>query len=200
MLRKDNILCYNNVGDIMKVPVGISARHIHLTKEDYYKIFVQDDLTKLKDITQPGLFACNEVVTLKGNKGTIKNVRILGPFRNYSQVEISKTDSYNLGVNVLMRKSGDLDNVEKIEVIGPKGSIFVPVILANRHIHISKSQANDLNVKDRQLVTVKIKGEKPGAILAEFKVSDEAYLELHLDLDDANAFLLKQGDEVEINI
>lgn len=184
----------------MKIPVGISARHIHLTKEDFYTLFEENELTKLKDINQPGLYACNEVVTLKGSKGTIDNVRILGPFRDYSQIEISKTDSYSLGVNVYMRKSGDLEGVDTLEVIGPKGSIEVPVIMANRHIHISKSQADDLNVKDRQLVTVKIKGEKPGAILAEFKVSDEAYLELHLDLDDANAFLLKQNDEVEINI
>ena len=182
----------------MKIPVGISARHIHLTKDDYYKLFQVDELTKLKDINQPGLFACNEVVTIKGNKGIIENVRILGPFRDYSQVEVSKTDSYNLDINVIMRKSGELQNTEKIEVIGPKGSVMVPVILANRHIHISKKQAEELNVKDRQLVAVKIKSDKPGVILAEFKVSEEAFLELHLDTDDANAFLIKQDDLVEI--
>lgn len=183
----------------MKVPVGISARHVHLTKDDYYKIFGLNELTKLKDIKQPGLFACNEVVSIKGNKGIIDNVRILGPFRDYSQVEIAKTDSYKLGVNVFMRKSGDLDGVEKLEVIGPKGSIMVPVILANRHVHISKKQAEELNVKDRQQLAVKINSEKPGVILAEFKVSEEAFMELHLDTDDANAFLLKQDDAVEID-
>ena len=86
-----------------------------------------------------------------------------------------------------------------LNTVGPKGEVEIPVILANRHIHISKKQALELNVRDEQKVTVKINSEKPGVILAEFKVSDEAYFELHLDLDDANAFLLKQDDEVEIN-
>ena len=182
----------------MKIPVGVSARHVHLTKEDYKTIFELDELTKLKDINQPGLFACNEVVTLKGNKGTIENVRILGPFRNYSQVEISKTDSYNLGVNVKMRKSGDLEDTDTIEVIGPKGSVIVPVIMANRHIHISKKEADNMGIKDDDKAFVKINTEKRGVIEVYYKVSEEAYKELHLDLDDANAFLLKQDDEVEI--
>ena len=182
----------------MKIPVGVSARHVHLTKEDFNKIFELDELTKLKDINQPGLFACNEVVTLKGNKGSIDNVRILGPFRDYSQVEISKTDSYNLGVDSKMRKSGVLEDTDTIEVIGPKGSVNVPVIMANRHIHISKAEADSLGIKDDDKAFVKINTEKRGVIEVFYKVSEEAYKELHLDLDDANAFLLKQNDEVEI--
>ena len=182
----------------MKIPVGISARHIHLTKEDFNTLFGLNELTKLKDINQPGLFACNEVVTIKGKKGQIENVRIMGPFREYSQVEISKTDSYNLGVNVKMRKSGVLDDTESIEVIGPKGSVSIPVILANRHIHISKAEAELLNIQDNDKAFVEIKTAKRGVIEVFYKVSDNAYKELHLDLDDANAFLLNQGDEVEI--
>ena len=182
----------------MKVPVGISARHVHLTKDDFNKIFGLNELTKLKDINQPGLFACNETVTIKGNKSSINNVRILGPFRDYSQVEISKTDSYTLGVNAKIRKSGNLDGVDMIEVIGPNGSVEVPVILANRHIHISKSEAESLGIKDNDKAFVKINTEKRGVIEVYYKVSEEAYKELHLDLDDANAFLLNQGDEVEI--
>ena len=182
----------------MKIPVGISARHIHLTKEDFYTLFNEEELTKLKDIKQPGLFACTQTVTIKGSKGSIENVRILGPFRSYSQVEISKTDSYNLGVNVTMRRSGNIDNVDEIEVVGPKGSIKLPVILANRHIHISKEEADRLNIKDDDTALVKINTEKRGVIEVFYKVSEEAYKELHLDLDDANAFLLNQDDEVEI--
>ena len=182
----------------MKVPVGISARHVHLTKDDFIKIYGVNELTKLKDINQPGLFACNETVSIKGSKNQIDNVRILGPFRDYSQVEISKTDSYTLGVNVKMRKSGDLVNTDFIEVIGPMGSVNVPVIMANRHIHISKSEASSLGVNDDDKAFVKINTEKRGVIEVYYKVSDEAYKELHLDLDDANAFLLNQGDEVEI--
>jgi len=182
----------------MKIPVGISARHVHLTKEDFYTLFRANELTKLKDINQPGLFACNEQVTLKGKKSLIENVRILGPFREYSQVEVSKTDSYVLGIDVQMRKSGLLDGVEKIEVIGPYGSIEVPIIMANRHIHISEEEANALGIKDNDKALIKIDTEKRGVIEVFYKVSKEAYKELHLDLDDANAFLLSQGDEVEI--
>ena len=182
----------------MKIPVGISARHIHLTKEDFNKLFDSDNLTKVKDINQPHLFAANETVSIKGPKGKIDNVRILGPFRDYSQVEISKSDCYNLGINTKIRKSGILDNVASLEVIGPKGSVLVPTIIANRHIHISENDANKLGIKDNDKTFVKIETEKRGVIEVFYKVSKEAFLELHLDLDDANAFLLNQGDEVEI--
>ena len=182
----------------MKIPVGISARHLHLTKEDYIKIFGYDELTKFKDIKQPHLFAAEEKVTIKGLKGQKENVRILGPFRSYSQVEISKTDSYELGVEVVERRSGDLANTNTIRVIGPVGEIDVPVIMANRHVHISKDQAKKLNIEDNQRVLIKIDSQKPGTIMAYFKVDNEAFFELHLDLDDANAFLLKQDDIVEL--
>ena len=183
----------------MNIPVGISARHLHLTKEDFCKIFDSENLTKYKDINQPGLYAANETVTIKGPKGMIESVRILGPFRSYSQVEISKTDSYNLGVNPPIRKSGHLQDAQTISVIGPKGSVEVPVIIANRHVHISIDEANSLGIKDDDILSVKINSEKPGVILAYFKVSEQAYKELHLDLDDANAFMLKQNDIVEIS-
>ena len=182
----------------MEIPVGVSARHLHLTKEDFIKIYGYEELTFLKDLTQPGLFASSETVTIKGNKSEINNVRILGPFREYSQVEISKTDSYLLGVSPKVRKSGDLDNTDKITVIGPKGEIKIPVIIANRHIHITKEEADSLGIKDDDKTYVKIRGEKSGIIEVFYKVSDSAYKELHLDLDDANAFLIKQNDEVEI--
>jgi putative phosphotransacetylase len=182
----------------MKIPVGISARHIHLTKDNFVKLFGYEELTKFKDIKQPGLFAAEEKVTLKTDNYSIDNVRILGPFREYNQAEISKTDAYKFKVNPKVRRSSEVEGTDSITVVGPKGEIKIPVIIANRHIHITKKQADELNVKDRQLVPVKINSEKPGVILAEFKVSEKAFLELHLDTDDANAFLIKQDDEVEI--
>ncbi len=182
----------------MRITVGISARHIHLTKENFVKIYGQEELTKFKDIKQPGLFAANETVTLKTNNYSIDNVRILGPFRDYNQAEISLTDAYKFKVNPKVRRSGEVKDTDTITVVGPKGEVDIPVIIANRHIHITTKQAQELNVKDRQKVAVKINSEKPGVVIAEYKVSEEAYLELHLDLDDANAFMLKQDDEVEI--
>ena len=182
----------------MKITVGVSARHIHLTKENFIKIFGYEELTKFKDIKQPGLFAAEETVTLKTDKFEIENVRILGPFREYNQAEISLTDAYKFKVNPKVRRSGDVENTDSITVVGPNGEVDIPVIIANRHIHISSAQAKELNVKDKQKVAVKIGGEKPGVIIAEYKVSEEAYFELHLDLDDANAFMLHQDDEVEI--
>jgi putative phosphotransacetylase len=183
----------------MRIPVGVSARHVHLTKETFQKLFNQDDLTLKVPIKQPGLFAANETVTIKGPKGFIKNVRILGPFRSYNQVEVSKTDCYQLGINPPMRKSGDVKNAAPITIIGPKDSITLDVaILANRHIHITTKEAKKLGVKDDQFVDVKINSLKPGIIRAQYKVSDEAFKEIHLDTDDANAFLLKQDDEVEV--
>ena len=182
----------------MKIPVGVSARHIHLTKDNFVKLFGYEELTKFKDIKQPGLFAAEEKVTLKTDNYSIDNVRILGPFREYNQAEISKTDAYKLKVDPKVRRSGEVEGTDLITVVGPKGEIQIPVIIANRHIHITEEQAKELNVKDRQLVPVKINSEKPGVILAEFKVSEKAFLEIHLDTDDANAFLLKQDDEVEV--
>src|SRR5574344_2316107 len=183
----------------MKITVGISARHVHLTKEIFNKLFNKDDLTIKVPIKQPGLYAAYETVTIKGPKGSIENVRILGPFRRYNQVEVSKTDCYKLGVNPPMRTSGDVDGASLITIIGPMGEVTLPVcILANRHIHITTEEANHLGVKDKQHVMVKINSLKPGIIEAQYKVSDKAYKEIHLDTDDANAFLLKQDDEVEV--
>jgi putative phosphotransacetylase len=185
----------------MKIPVGVSNRHCHLTKEVYYKLFNKEDLTFKKDINQPTQFAAEECVTIKGPKGIIENVRILGPFRSYNQVEVSKTDTYKLGINPPVRCSGHLDGAEDITIIGPCSEITIPcAILANRHIHISKDEANKLNIKDNEPVLVKINTEKKGTIEAFFKVSDIAYKEIHLDTDDANGFLLKQNDEVEIEL
>ena len=185
----------------MKVSVGISNRHIHLTEEDYKILFQDEKLEVVKPINQPGQFASNKFVTLKGEKGEIEHVRVLGPFRSYTQVEISKTDAFKLGVNPPVRESGDVLGSEKITIIGTQGTLESKecCIIADRHIHILKEQSKMYNLDDVEEVSVMIDGEKGGIINhVKLRVSDSSYFEMHLDTDDANAHLVKNGDLVEI--
>lgn len=183
----------------MKVKVGVSNRHCHLTKELYYELFGKEELTWKKNLNQVGQYATCETVIIKGPKNEIKNVRILGPFRSYNQVEVSKTDCYYLGIEAPVRKSGDLKDAGTITIVGPLKEVTLPVaIIANRHIHINSKDASKLGILDGDAVQIKIDTEKKGIIEASYKVSDDGYFELHLDTDDANCFLLKQDSEVEI--
>ena len=186
----------------MKIIVGISNRHIHLTKESLNFLFGENyELTNIKNLLQKGMFACQETLTIEGPKGKIENVRIVGPCRPYNQIEISKTDSFILGINPPVRNSGDLENSSPITIIGPKGKLELSngCIIATRHIHITYEELEKLNLKNNDIVSIKINSEKP-AILSNvyLKASEDATLELHLDTDDANANLLRQSDEVEI--
>ena len=185
----------------MNINIGVSARHVHLCEKDFKLLFGNDkSLTKYRDLTQPGEYACDEKVNLITEKGKIENVRILGPLRNYTQVEISKTDSYVLGLNPPVRESGDLVGSEKIKIEYCGNVIEVEAcIIANRHIHISYEELEKYNLKDGQVVKLRIFGEK-GAVLENVKVkaSINGYFEAHLDLDDANANLIKNGDVGEI--
>lgn len=186
----------------MKINIGVSARHVHLCKEDFNNLFGEDkSLTRYVDLTQPGQYACNERVNLITEKGRIDNVRIIGPLRDYTQVEISKTDAYTLGLNPPIRESGDLKGSEniKIEYEGNIIEVKECCIIANRHIHVAYKELEKYNLKDGQMVKLKVDGEK-GAILHNVKVkaSKEAYFETHLDLDDANANLIKNNDIGEI--
>lgn len=186
----------------MKIKVGVSAHHVHLKKEHLEILFGNDyNLTFIKNLTQPGQFASNEFVDIKTEQGELKKLRILGPVRDYTQIEISKTDSYKLGVNPPIKNSGDLNGSCGVTIIGPKGEIKVDsgLIIANRHIHISTLDALNLSFKDGQKVKVKVDSEKGGIFDNVYiKISDEAFFELHIDTDDGNAFMLKSGDEVEI--
>ena len=149
----------------MKISVGISNRHVHLTKEDYRLLFGDEEVTKRNDLKQPGMFACNQVVTIKTPKKEINKVRVLGPFRGYTQVEISKTDAYTLGIDPPVRTSGDLDGASEIEIIGPCGSITRnAAIIANRHIHVNKEIRTEHNLVGISKVSVRKVGEK-GATL-----------------------------------
>lgn len=186
----------------MEIKVGVSNRHIHLCKNDLQKLFGTDyELTKLKDLTQKGQYACQEVLTIKTEKNSISNVRVLGPIRNYTQVEISKTDSFLLGINPPVRDSGDLKGSAPITIVGPKGEIKIEegCIIANRHIHATKEDLKKYNLDESKLYNVIIDGEKGGVISnVKIKVDDSYTFELHIDTDDANAHLVKNGDILKI--
>jgi len=182
----------------MKVKIGVSNRHVHLKKEDFEKLFGNIELEKEKDLVQPNEFASKCKLTIKTEKNEIKNVRVLGPFRSYTQIEVSKTDAYTLGINPPVRESGNLENSETVTLVGPVGSIITNgCIIANRHIHISKEEKQKYNLND--IVNVEVKTEKGGIFYNVFlKEKEGAVLEMHIDTDDANANLIKSGDEGEI--
>ncbi len=183
----------------MNVKVGISNRHVHLTKEDFKILFGDIELSKRNVLSQPGEFASNLTVTLIGPKHEISNVRILGPLRDYTQVEISKTDCYTLGLDCPIRESGNLDGAT--EIIIKNGDNFITRkagIIAQRHIHITNKEKEELGLFNSPC-KIKINNEKGGILDNVYlKVSDNYVFELHLDNDDANANLLKQNDIVEI--
>ncbi len=185
----------------MKIKVGVSARHAHLKEDTYIKLFGNNNIEKLRDLDQPGQYASTSTITIKKDDIEIKNVRVLGPFRNYNQVEISRTDAYKLKTNPPVRASGDIKQSESITLIGPKGKVKLDegLILANRHIHIDKKTQKQLGLENIKTVSIKIEGEKGGILNnVTIKAQEPSSLRLHLDTDDANAFNLKNDDEVEI--
>lgn len=185
----------------MKVILGVSNRHVHLNKNDYYTLFGDEPMNKVKDLRQPGQFASDKKVTIKNGDRQIENVRVLGPIRNYTQVEISRTDAYTLKLNPPIRTSGDLDGSSPITIIGPKGEINLDkgCILANRHIHISSEEVKKYNLEGVKKVKVKIDGEKGGILNNVYlKIIEPSLLEMHIDTDEGNAFGVKTGDVLEI--
>lgn len=186
----------------MKVSIGVSNRHVHLTQEHLEILFGKNfKLEKIKDLTQPTQYMTASFVTLKTEKSTIENVRVVGPLRPYTQVEISKTDAYKLGLNPPVRDSGNLKGSSPITIVGPKGIVELEegCIIPDRHIHILPSQVSMYKLEGKDMVSVKINGEKGGVITNVYlKISDNAFFELHLDTDDANAHLIKNGDIGEI--
>jgi len=187
-----------------KVPVGISNRHVQLTKEHLAILFgPEHNLTPIKDLSQPGQFAADETVSLIGPKGRIDRVRILGPVRKQTQVEISRTDSFTLGLipPPPVRDSGDLSGTPGIIIEGPKGQVEIEegVICAQRHLHLHPSEAEKLGLKDKQYVSVRAEGER--ALVFErvlTRVHPQFAMDLHIDIDEANAAGLKNGDLVTI--
>ncbi len=185
-----------------RIPIGVSNRHVHVSRADLDRLYGKDyALTHKSELGQPGQFAANETLTLQGPKGTFEHVRILGPVRSQSQVEISKTDSFRLGVKAPIALSGHLQGTPGITLIGPRGTVDLPcgVIIAKRHIHMTPAQAAARHLKDGQIVDVETFGERRG-ILGDviIRVSDTAGLEMHIDVDEANACSLSNHDYVMI--
>lgn len=184
----------------MKVKVGISNHHVHLNKKDYNVLFKEKKMEIRNKLNQPNQFASTLTVKIVGPKGFLENVRVLGPIRNYTQVEVSKTDCYKLGINAPIRNSGDLKESSTVKIIGPYGEIEKEcAIIATRHIHVDKNILKEKKLEGIKEVCIKISGEKSGIIEHVYlKETESANFELHLDTDDGNAFLLNQGDIVEI--
>lgn len=184
----------------MKVSIGISNHHVHLTKDDYYTLFGTYEIENIKDLVQTGEFASSSKVSIKTEKAVINNLRVLGPFRNYSQVEISKTDSYILGINPPVRNSGDIENSAVVTIVGPVGEVTKECcIIAARHIHINPEDRAKLNLLDKEVVAVRVGNEKSTILENVYlKESPIGVFEMHIDTDDANGSLLKNGDIGEI--
>lgn len=186
------------------VNIGVSNRHVHLDRQAMDVLFgTGSALTRRNDLGQPGQYAAEETLTLRGPKGEIKRVRVLGPLRAKCQVEITISDGYRLGVEAPVRDSGDLEGTPGLELIGPNGSLTLEkgVIVAGRHIHMTPLDAAIYGVKDRDLVPVEIAGPR-GALLRNvlIRVSDTAGLEMHIDVEEANALGVKNGMVGEIMI
>ena len=189
-------------GNGFQVPVGVSNRHIHLSQADVETLFGKGyQLTKKKEL-MGGQFACNECCTIVGLKlHAIENVRVLGPARKSTQVEISSTDARKLGINVPIRESGDVKGSAPIAIVGPKGAVYCKegCIVAARHIHMSPADAAACGVSDGDYVSVKVENER-GTTFNNVKIRvDESFtLEMHIDTDEANASEIKQGDKVVV--
>lgn len=185
-----------------EIPVGVSVRHAHLCREDLEILYGPGaQLTKVRDLRQPGEFASGQTVTLVGPRmRALENVRILGPLRRVSQVEISRTDAIYLGINPPVRRSGELDGTPGLTLIGPRGALNLRqgVICANRHIHMSPADAQRLGLKDNEEIEVEVGGDK--ALIfrhCQVRVGDFR-LEMHLDTDDANAAGVTCGAKARI--
>ena len=187
-----------------EIPVGISNRHIHLSKADLETLFGEGyELTPAKELSQPGQYACKETLTLVGpSMRAIEGVRVLGPLRKESQVEISMTDSYTLKVKPPVRESGKIAGSAPVTIIGPKGTVSLKegCIIANRHIHMSPSDAASFGVKDGDYIDIDAFNgtRKTRWFDVQIRVNENFRLEMHVDTDDANAVGLKNGCKVTV--
>ena len=175
-----------------KILVEISARHVHVSEEHLAILFGEGyKLTPKKDLSQPAQYACEERVDLVGERGTLKNVTILGPTRPFSQVEITATEARTLGVKALIRESGLIDGTFGCTLVGPKGSVVLDkgVIVAKRHIHVTPTEAQAFGVSDKEIIMVKVTSDDRSLIYGDVvvRVSEKFAAAMHIDTDEANA-------------
>lgn len=184
----------------MKATIGVSNRHVHLTKETWESLFGEKNIEVRNRLNQPGQFAATDTVDLVVGEKRIDGVRIIGPFRSYNQVELNESDAIALNINPPRRQSGDLDNTPGIKIIGPAGEIEINngVILAERHIHMTSKMANMLGIQDKQLMSVYSEGNY--LFDAIVKYSDPGYFEIHIDKDESKQYNLQTGAGVDIRI
>lgn len=179
------------------IPIAVSARHVHLSQEHVEALFGEGyQLTKKADLSQPNQFAANETVIIAGPKGSIERVRVLGPARSLTQVEVSWTDAMKLGVKPPLRESGNIKDSGACTLIGPKGSLYLNegLIVAQAHIHMGPMDATRLGVRDSEYVTVEVDGVRPIAYRnVKIRVSERYRLEMHIDTDEANAGFIAKG-------
>ncbi len=185
-----------------QVPAGISNKHVHLSEADFKALFGENaEMSHFKDLSQPGQFATNEKVDIVGPRGTLSGIRILGPYRKQTQVELSETDCYAIGIEITLRESGKLAGTPGCKLVGPAGEVELQegTIVAQRHVHLSPSQAEEAGVKDGDIVSVRFDGPRAltfDNVLVRAGVTHER--DMHLDTDEANAAGLKNGQLGEI--
>ena len=174
-----------------EVKIGLSNKHLHLQKDHIEILFGKGhELTPTKPLVQPGQFACEEKVDIVGPKNTLKGIRVLGPARPETQVELAMTDARTLGIKAPVRESGKLEGTPGCKIVGPCGEVEIDhgVIVALRHVHLSPAQAEEAGVKDKDIVSIKIEGER-GLVFNNVLVrsGDAHEREVHLDTDEGNA-------------
>lgn len=186
----------------LTVSVGVSGRHVHLSQEDLEALFGAGyELTPIKELSQPGQFAAKETVTLVGPKGVIERVRVLGPVRPSTQVEVLRGDTFKLGVPACVRMSGKLEGTPGITLAGPHATVALPqgVIVAARHIHMTCDEAAKRGLHDGQVVSIAFGGERGGRLdNVVVRANNTSALDCHIDTEEANAFGIKNGSVVEI--
>jgi Propanediol utilization protein len=189
-------------GNSSEIPVGVSNRHIHLSEKDLDCIFGEGyQLVKFKDLSQPGQYACKETLTICGPKGAIEKVRILGPIRSKTQVEVLIGDCVKLGAVPHVRLSGDLSRTSQITLVGPKGSVQIEegLVVAQRHIHMTPEDAKNLGVCDGDIVSIKFDDLRGGVYNnVAVRANDASKLECHLDIEEANAMGINSKSKITI--
>jgi len=194
--------CYSNgtaaadapVSGLEPIPVGISNRHVHLSQADLDTLFGPGyEMTKIKDLKQPGQFACKETLTIVGPKGALEKVRVLGPLRKATQVELLLGDSFKLGINPPTRMSGDLTGSPGATLVGPKGTVVLSegVIVAQRHIHMTAAESEAYGVANGQIVSIEFDGPRCGILgNVVIRAGEGHALECHVDTEEANALAI----------
>ena len=188
----------------LRIPVGVSNRHCHLTEEHFKILFGRDaSPKKVKNIKQPGFYAAEEIIDVKGPKGTLRNIRLVAPYRARTQIEIAVTDAFAIGLHPPVRESGESKGSAGAVLIGPRGQVEIKegVILAQRHLHFSPDEAQALGIASGEVVRVRAgTGGGRSTVFEDVvvRVSDKYSLEFHVDTDEANAAGIKTGDIVHI--